>query len=122
LGYLAQHGPAWALGLIHRSRFLSSALFYLTTLKLKRYLLDHPEIRTVVAGHTHLAGVWDLRLKDGRHVTYLNNGAALGQVDPWRPWRPRYTEWTPVEIVQIGSATRAKLLHFDPTTSTFSDW
>ena len=121
LGYLAQHGPAWALGLIRRSSALSAALFYLTTLNLKRHLAAHPEVWMVVSGHTHLAGVWNLRLKDGRRVTYLNPGAALAQVHPWRPWRSRFTEWTPVEIVRIGPAISAKLLRFDPATAEFSD-
>ena len=52
---------------------------------------------------------------------YLNPGAALAQVHPWRPWRSRFTEWTPVEIVRIGPAISAKLLRFDPATAEFSD-
>lgn len=122
LGFLAQHGPAWALGLIRRSRLLSAMLFWLTTLQLKRHLAAHPNVRVVVAGHTHLAGVWDLALKNGRHVTYLNAGTAIAQVHPWKPWRPRWTEWTPVEIVSFVSDCRVQLLRFDSASATFSNW
>lgn len=122
LGFIAQHGPAWALGFARAIPLIGWLVWQVAIVGLRRYLADWPKVQTVVSGHVHLPGDWDLRLPGNRRVRYLNAGTAVARVHLWRFWRPRFTEWTPVEIVSSGDHHEARLLRFDPATGLFSEW